>query len=345
MKKFSILKNFIFLSVISLPLVSVSCIQYPNDDENLVFDAPFSNESKNIEITLKNHELNDIKNLYSKEILNLIEEVKSAFRNYKLKYFRLIRKIRSLENKVNNLIPIQEEEHAKKLEEFYNKWFNNSSKNKTRLAGLLEKYQLIFNDVDAVIGDLNLNIDSQQFLKRIKVIDNRLTGKDINLGQLEENIISSWNFLKSNLFNLDNITKKENIEKINLDADKNSHTHSHAIVNLVNEMGLWHQFLKENVGSKNQNIIELKKDYEEFKDNVRINIDHLNYEDDFTYIIKVFESNLEFEDKNNLTKQEFQTKAKSYMDKIKEIFLNIAKKEGLSNQSITSALNWKTETK
>ncbi|PZV98763.1 HxHSH motif-containing lipoprotein [Metamycoplasma auris] len=345
MKKINILKNLILLSVTSLPLVSISCVSYPNDDENLVFDAPFSNENKEIKIELENKELNNIKNLYSNEILNLIEEVKSSYRNYKIKYFRLIRKIRALENKITNLIPIQEKKNADEIEKFHKKWFADHSKTKSKLANLLEKYQLIFNDVDAVIGDLNLNIDSQQFLKRIKVIDRRLNGVDINLGELQENIISSWNFLKSNLFNLDNITKKEDIEKINLDADKNSHSHSHAVVNLVNEMGLWHQLLKENVGKDNKNIVELKADYQDFKKNVILNIDHLDFESDSKYIIDIFEGNLEFDSKTNLIDESYKTKAKTYMNQIKETLLKIAKKEGLSDDKIKPFLDWKSETK
>ncbi|SYV89871.1 Uncharacterised protein, partial [Metamycoplasma alkalescens] len=46
--------------------------------------------------------------------------------------------------------------------------------------------------MDAVIGDLNLNIDNKEYLKRIKIIDQRLSGIDINLGELQENIVSSW---------------------------------------------------------------------------------------------------------------------------------------------------------
>ncbi|WP_427867396.1 HxHSH motif-containing lipoprotein [Mycoplasmopsis arginini] len=333
MKKKNIWKILIPASLLSTPLIAVSCgIEYPNDNENIIWDNTNENKNNIKKIELQNTKTIEINQIYSQKISQIFSDVKSVYRNYRKYYVKLIRKIEALRTKVSALIIDQgNPTNSEKIQDFYIKWLEEAGKNKSKLAKLFDKYQLIFSDVDAVLNDVNLVFDNQQFIKFIETIDNRLSGKDINLGQLQKAIISSWNFLKNNLFNESKISRIEDLQNINIESDKNSHSHSHAIINLIFEMGLWHTLLKNNVKDEEQ-LNELKQDFLILKQNVIDNIGQKNYEDDFNFIINLFEGNMEFDEKNNLINIEFQNHAKNAMEQIKAILIEIAKKEGIENK-------------
>lgn len=333
MKKKNIWKILIPASLLSTPLIAVSCgIEYPNDNENIIWDNTNENKNNIKKIELQNTKTIEINQIYSQKISQIFSDVKSVYRNYRKYYVKLIRKIEALRTKVSDLIIDQgNPTNSEKIQDFYIKWLEEAGKNKSKLAKLFDKYQLIFSDVDAVLNDVNLVFDNQQFIKFIETIDNRLSGKDINLGQLQKAIISSWNFLKNNLFNESKISRIEDLQNINIESDKNSHSHSHAIINLIFEMGLWHTLLKNNVKDEEQ-LNELKQDFLILKQNVIDNIGQKNYEDDFNFIINLFEGNMEFDEKNNLINIEFQNHAKNAMEQIKAILIEIAKKEGIENK-------------
>ncbi|MDI3348127.1 HxHSH motif-containing lipoprotein [Mycoplasmopsis arginini] len=333
MKMKNIWKFLIPASSLSTPLIAVSCgIEYPDDRENIIWDNTNENKNNIKKIELQNSKTIEINQIYSQKISQIFSDVKSVYRNYRKYYVKLIRKIEALRTKVSALIIDQgNPTNSEKIQQFYIKWLEEAGKNKSKLAKLFDKYQLIFADVDAVLNDVNLVFDNQQFIKFIETIDNRLSGKDINLGQLQKAIISSWNFLKNNLFNESKISRIEDLQNINIESDKNSHSHSHAIINLIFEMGLWHTLLKNNVKNEAQ-INELKQDFLILKQNVIDNIGQKNYEDDFNFIVNLFEGNMEFDEKNNLINIEFQNQAKNAMEQIKAILIEIAKKEGIENK-------------
>ncbi|MGX9358794.1 HxHSH motif-containing lipoprotein [Mycoplasma sp. 332] len=327
-----ILTSFLGLSLFGLPAISISCIRYPNDSENVSLNESIENKSNIVEIKLENKPTLEIKKIYDNELLKLFLEVKQTYRNYRKRYIRIIRRIDAFRNKVAALIIDQgKPENSKKINDFFVKWLEEAGKQKTSLAKLLDKYQLIFQDVDAVLNDVNLVFDNQQFIKFIEIIDKRLSGKDINLGELQKSIIDAWDFLRKNVFNEKKVSKIEDLDKINIESDKNSHTHSHAIVNLTFEMGLWHLLLKKSV--KDQKIIgELKKDFKVLKENVIDNIGQKNYESDYNFLIKLFSENMDFNKSNNLINDKYQAKAKQIMESIKKILIDVAKKEGISDK-------------
>ncbi|WP_277870952.1 HxHSH motif-containing lipoprotein [Metamycoplasma phocicerebrale] len=319
------------LSIVLVPFFSISCIKYPNDKENINLDGSIDNKDETKDFIF-NHEIpKKIKEIYGNSISELFLEVKEKYRNYRTKYFNINRKLKSLSKKVEALIPEQGiPENSAEIEKFYNKWLLEDGKDRCKLAKLFNKYQLIFQDVDAVLSDVNLVFDNQQFLKFIKVLDQRESGIDIKQGEIQNAIISSWKFLKNHLYNKAKISKEEDLEKINIESDKNSHSHSHAIINLMFEMGLWHLLLKKNVLDINQ-LNEFKKDYATFKKNVVDNIGQRNYESDYKFLIDLFENEMELEDNNNLMNKIFQTKAEKIMNQLKALLNEQIKKEGLEN--------------
>ncbi|WP_330463632.1 HxHSH motif-containing lipoprotein [Metamycoplasma gateae] len=329
MKKIKKILLPLFTLLTPLPLITISCIEYPNDKEDLSLGSSLDNKDNTKEIQLKNISTNNIKEIYLKKISKIFTSVKNTYRNYRKYYYKFIRKIEAFKNKVSALIVDQgNPKNAEAIQNFYQKWLENFGKEKTKLAKLFDKYQLIFQDVDAVLNDVNLVFDNQQFLKFIEIIDKRLSGIDINLGELQKAINSSWDFLKNNLFNKSKISTIDNLETINIESDKNSHSHSHAIINLIFEMGLWHLLLKKNV--KDENLInEFKNDFLILKDNVIDNIGQKNYESDFEFIINLFENDMDFNQENNLININFQEESTSSLNQIKEILLSIAKQEGI----------------
>jgi hypothetical protein len=54
----------------------------------------------------------------------------------------------------------------------------------------LYKYELIYQDVDAVLADTNLAFSGDEFIKYLKTIDDRLKGSDIDLATLQSALIS-----------------------------------------------------------------------------------------------------------------------------------------------------------
>lgn len=329
MKKIKKILLPLFTLLTPLPLITISCIEYPNDKEDLSLGSSLDNKDNTKEIQLKNIFTNNIKEIYLKKISKIFTSVKNTYRNYRKYYYKFIRKIEAFKNKVSALIVDQgNPKNAEAIQNFYQKWLENFGKEKTKLAKLFDKYQLIFQDVDAVLNDVNLVFDNQQFLKFIEIIDKRLSGIDINLGELQKAINSSWDFLKNNLFNKSKISTIDNLETINIESDKNSHSHSHAIINLIFEMGLWHLLLKKNV--KDENLInEFKNDFLILKDNVIDNIGQKNYESDFEFIINLFENDMDFNQENNLININFQEESTNSLNQIKEILLSIAKQEGI----------------
>ncbi|SYV89872.1 Uncharacterised protein, partial [Metamycoplasma alkalescens] len=123
MKKNLILKLSCFSFISLVPWTTLSCItKFPNDKENLIFNDSSFNENQKIEIILNNQQPKALEEIYSKNILCLISEVKNSYRNYKQQYFKLIRKYNSLKTKVFGLINLQEEKNGIEIQKFYNKW-------------------------------------------------------------------------------------------------------------------------------------------------------------------------------------------------------------------------------
>ncbi|MCV3753396.1 hypothetical protein OF364_01015 [Mycoplasma enhydrae] len=331
MKKLSLFKSIAIIAPICLPIASISC-NYPNDTEKISLDIRKKRDNDAKEIIFKNQVTNDIKTIYNEEIGTLFSDIKGIYRAYRKKYYKIVRKLNSFENKIKSLRGQEIEENQKKVIEFYEKWLDDKSSNRAKLSKIFDKFEIIFKDVDTVLKDVNIVFENQRFLEFIEVIDKRLSGIDINLGQTQEALNGSWKFLRDHVFNENNITKKEDIEKINIEGDKNSHSHSHAIINLIYEMGLWHLYLKDNV--ENLTLIqELKDDFKILKNNIHDNIDQLNYEKDFKDLIDLFEK-MELDQKNNLVNIEFHKRAKKIVEKVRKLLKNIAKDQGIKEVNL-----------
>ncbi|WP_029905466.1 HxHSH motif-containing lipoprotein [Mycoplasmopsis opalescens] len=330
-------KTFLLLSSVSIslfPISTLSCQKYPNDDENLNLDESRENKKYNKKFIFQNAPTKKIIKIFNEETTNLFTQVKQTYRSYRKDYINIVRKLSALSAKVLELINEQgNHENSEKINDFYLKWLEPQGENKCELAKIFDKYTLIFQDVDAVLNDVNLVFDNQEFPKYLQVIDDRLSGKDINLGSLQKAIISSWEFLKNHVYNEEKLSKIEDVDKINIESDKNSHSHSHAIINLTFEMGLWHLILSKNLKLK-EKIEEFKNDFEVLRVNVVENIGQKNYEDDFNYLIRIFEGDLSFNSTNNIVDSAFRSNAKQQLDKIKNILISIVQNQGLDRNII-----------
>ncbi|MCU4117231.1 hypothetical protein N8G13_02020 [Mycoplasma zalophi] len=324
-----ILKYFIFISPIIFSPLVVSCIKYPNDNEDLEFHENILNNKQKEEIVIKNKDTQKIKTLYEENVLNIFIEVKAIYRQFRNQYYKLIKKAQSLKNKLPELVLDQgDEENKTQIQKFYDKWFQTNESN-PKLATTLKKYELIFVDVDVVLSDVNLVFDNLQFLKSLKIIDQRLSGIDITLGQEQSEIIAAWNFLKLNLFNKNKITTLNDLQNVNIESEKNSHNHSHAIINLIYELSLWHNILKKEITNE---INLFVNDFEIMKQNVIDNIGQKNFQNDYDEIIKIFNLIKNSDQENSLINQELINKTEETINKIKTLLNKIAQEQGILNQ-------------
>ncbi|MBU4692302.1 hypothetical protein KQ875_01665 [Mycoplasma zalophi] len=324
-----ILKYFIFISPIIFSSLVVSCIKYPNDNEDLEFRENILNNKQKEDIIINNEDTQKIKTLYEENVLNIFIEVKAIYRQFRNQYYKLIKKTQSLKNKLPELVLDQgNEKNKNEIQKFYDKWFQ-INENNPKLATALKKYELIFVDVDVVLSDVNLVFDNLQFLKSLKIIDQRLSGIDITLGQEQSEIIAAWNFLKLNLFNKNKITTLNDLQNINIESEKNSHNHSHAIINLIYELSLWHNILKKEIVNE---INLFANDFEIMKQNVIDNIGQKNFQNDYDEIIKIFNLIKNSNKENSLINQELINKTEETINKIKTLLNKIAQEQGILNQ-------------
>ncbi|AXE60666.1 hypothetical protein DA803_00985 [[Mycoplasma] phocae] len=315
----------------ALPIVAVSCNNHTNEDKepNLHFDTDNIDSNQQQDIIIKNPFPQQILKLYNDEITELFNKTKENYRNYRIKYLPLKRNVEILRNKLISLAREQSiKANSEAITKFYEKWLNNDIKTmKNNLFGIyLFKYTLIFQDVDAVLADTNLVFESKEFVKHLEIIDKRKSGFDVNLGEVQRSIDAAWKFLKSHIYDPSRITKAENLANINIESDKNSHNHSHAIVNLTYEMGLWHEeFMKHNA----KQLKDFEADFAKIIPNIVDNINHIEYEDNFKKIDEILSGDNSWTNKYNLLKQSLQEDGKSLLLKIKDLLEKIAKEDNL----------------
>ena len=144
------------------------------------------------------------------------------------------------------------------------------------------------------------------------------------LETLQSALISIWKFINQHIFNPNKLTK--NLDNVNLEDDKNSHNHSHAIINLIHELGLWHTELIKN---KETNIEAFKNEFNQMKDHIIDNVDHIEWETNFNSIIKTFEKSKDSEKKYDLTDQKYKDKGQTLLNKIKSILEKIRNDNGI----------------
>lgn len=321
-----------------LPLAMISCRR--EDYEDIKNDDPNNNQKKKEDFKANAEPTKKIYEIYDRLVLPLFKDVKDNYFKYKVIWNELIKNKTRFKKKLvdlSNQQTIADNETA--LRDFLRKWFPDANSNKgeyKKFGMYLYKYELIYQDVDAVLADTNLAFSGDEFIKYLKTIDDRLKGSDIDLATLQSALISLWKFINSYVFNPNKITKEEDIEKQNLEDNKNSHTHSHAIINLIHEMGLWHKKLGETYESKDKNgefiKNEFAKDFEE-KTEPKIvdNVNHIDWKTNWT---KIKETLKEFDNKSpnyDLTKQEFKDRGQEILNSLKILLEQIAKSQGLPN--------------
>ncbi|WP_203276342.1 HxHSH motif-containing lipoprotein [Metamycoplasma hominis] len=322
-------------TIISLPAISCTIkVNHDNEDkENLDFSDDFSGKKQKNEFNFKNKISQNIYDLYQNKIAILFNDVKTNYRGYKKIFGSLTRNLNTLRAKINSLRYEQSlKENKKILNDFYNNWLEikSSMLKNNPFALYLFKYSLIFSDVDAVLADTNLVFETSEFLKYLKTIDDRLEGKDIDLGQTQHALQAVWDFIKAHIFNPNKLTKREMLDKINIEDDKNSHNHSHAIINLTYEMGLWHEMLKKN---KLQNYEEFQKEYKIAKKHIIDNINNIDVNNNYLALKKVLDKNWSLENSYyNLLNDSFFSRAKEILKILKENLISIAKIVGLTDK-------------
>ena len=323
MKKYKLIIPLIF----SIPFSSIAISCKYEDYEKLEKDEQDDIKTNKLDFNPISNEGKNIKKIYDNELTKLFIETKKNYSNYRVIWNNLIRNVAILKNKLKRLAFEQKINSDKKaINYFINKWFPNSENlsKSNPLGKYLYKYELIYQDVDAVLADVNLVLESKEFIKYLKIIDDRLNGKDIRLETLQSALISIWKFINQHIFNPNKLTK--NLDNVNLEDDKNSHNHSHAIINLIHELGLWHTELIKN---KDTNIEAFKNEFNQMKDHIIDNVDHIEWETNFNNIIKTFEKSKDSEKKYDLTKQEFKDKGKTLLNKIKSILEKIRNDNGI----------------
>ena len=143
---------------------------------------------------------------------------------------------------------------------------------------------------------------------------------------MQEGLISVWKFVVAHLFNSKKITKKEDLDKIDLKINKNSHTHSHAIINLTYELSLWHERLLKELNLEGNELIS---DLEKLDQYIINNTNNINWQGNKKVIIdklNLFKSNT-IEIKINDIK--FQHSGQVILDKLKSLLNSVTTKEGL----------------
>ncbi|AZG68787.1 HxHSH motif-containing lipoprotein [Mycoplasma struthionis] len=320
--------KFLFLATPFIPLFLNSCaVNHDNEDkeDNLKLRSSVSSNLKTESFDFKNEEVKKVNNFYENDVVKIFNDLKNSYRNYRGIFSSIKRNLDILRNKIFKVANEQGlKEDRDLLLDFYKKYLSEKEedlKNKA-LALKLFKYSLIFQDVDAVLVDTNLVFESNEFLENLKIIDQRLNGFDINLAKSQNALEAMWEFLKSHLFNENALTGPSKINSVNLSADKNSHSHSHAIINLVYELGLWHNSLFENIKPE---ITEFRQEYLEAKKHIIDNYDHIEIDSNFNNLYRVLNLDGNLKGDYNIIDETYRNKAKKVMDEIKKVLLNIAK--------------------
>lgn len=323
MKKYKLIIPLAF----SIPFSSIAISCKYEDYEKLEKDEEDNSTSNKLDFNPISNEGKNIKNIYDNELTKLFIETKKNYSNYKVIWNNLVRNVAILKNKLKRLAFEQSISfNQKAINDFINKWFPNSENlsKSNPLGKYLYKYELIYQDVDAVLADVNLVLESKEFVKYLKIIDDRINGKDIKLETLQSALISIWKFINQHIYNPNRITK--NLDNINLEDDKNSHNHSHAIINLIHELGLWH---KELIKNKDTNIDSFKNEFNQMKNHIIDNINHIEWESNFNSIINTFEKSKELNKNYDLNNQEFKNNGQLLLNKLKTILEKIRNENGI----------------
>ncbi|ACF07020.1 Uncharacterised protein [Metamycoplasma arthritidis] len=310
-----------------MPIVLTSCTREDYEDQSKIGTLP---ETKKKTYEISSPLAKEIQALYEGDITKLFIDGKENFRRYSADWAPLVRNLSLLRARLNELAAQQTiVENRQALEEFIKNWFSTkvSDLSKYKLAYYLYKYALIFNDANAVLKGINLQFESNQFLENLAIVDDRLNGKDINIARLQNALKSLWEFVKHHIIDLQRITKKEDLPNINLEDDSNAHNHSHAVVNLTNELGLWHN---EMLAWKNE-LDHLKTDFEAAQPHIVENINHITLKDAFEQLIKTFQKATSPSSDYNLLDASFQTRGKAILEKLKGFLIQIAKDNGIAD--------------
>ncbi|WP_412031709.1 HxHSH motif-containing lipoprotein [Metamycoplasma buccale] len=323
-------KTLFLLSSLSLPIaflpILISC-KRPDYEKPLNPSNETPQEEKKYDI--KNAQTKSILDIYENEVKKLFIDVKANYRKYRLAWGNLKRQLDILRTKMNSLAneqTIKENEQA--LKTFITEWLSSKSSDlkSHKYALYLFKYSLIFQDVDAVLYDVNLVFETKEFIQHLQIVDDRLSGKDINLGTLQRSLEALWVFLNSHVMNPNKITKKEDLENINIESDKNSHNHSHAIVNLTYELGLWHE---EMIKYYKQEFSLFKTAFENTSKKVLDNINHVVWKNNFSALEKTYDELKKVNPGYDLLNPNYQTKGKKLLNKIKSILEKIRDDNGI----------------
>ncbi|AWX69507.1 HxHSH motif-containing lipoprotein [[Mycoplasma] anseris] len=328
-------KNWLWITsgIVLMPLLSniVACkrIDY---EENI--DDDIIKKEETPKFVFQNEAVKELEKLYERDILQLYVDIKANYRQYRLEWVDLKRHYNILKNKLKNLATEQTiEKNRQSLLNFVRNWLSNNANELQHnpFALFLYKYTLVFQDVDAVLVDINLVFESKEFLQYLKTIDDRLSGKDINLSLFQRAINAVWLFVKQHIYDAQKLTTKADLNSLNVDSDKNSHNHSHAIINLTNELGLWHQKMIEEKANQYE---EFKKEYEQNTKLIIDNINHVQWQRNFKIIDETFLKNDSSTTNEILLKSEFLKRGEMIVQSLRKQLLTIAKHEGLSESEL-----------
>ncbi|MDC8918819.1 hypothetical protein PR244_00380 [Metamycoplasma hyosynoviae] len=339
--------------LINLPLLStlsfvptISMVSCKSEDyEKLLtddYDMPIETKKYNF----LSSEVVSIKEIYDNTLTPLFIEVKNNYFQYKKYASVFSREFSFLKNKLRELRIVQTiPNNQEKIYEFQKKWLlepnkENKIESDSLFAKYISKFLLIYQDVNAVLVDINLKLDSQEFMDHLLVIDGRLSGKDINIAKLEASLKSIWNLAKLLIYDPNRITKEEDLDKVNLESDKTSHNHSHAIINLTNELGLWHKKLGENYKlEKDIYIAAFKQMISHIVDNPNQLVVNSNQQKALEALSKIFETTTQIvggvsQEVNKdwkLESEDFKKKGQSLLDELKKKLTIIRDSQGLKN--------------
>lgn len=320
------------LSLLVIPCVTIAC-KRPDWEEPIKNNNQENQEEKNNSIAFESSPVNNLYSKYNGDVQKVFVDLKRNYRHYHQKFSTLKRNYLILKNKLTQLSNEQSiEENRNTIRSFISKWLDIKSNQDVNLFSLfLSKYTLIFQDIEAVMVDINLAFESKEFLKHLKVIDDRLLGKDINLSLLQNSVNSAWIFLKQNVLDYNKLTTIENLNNINLDGDKNSHGHSHALLNMLNEISLWHIKMIE---YQKQYYTEFKNDFQSMTNSIVDNINHIDVLQNFNYIDQVFINEIEYNPTESLITNATLEATNDMLNEIKTMLLNIGKSQGLKENDL-----------
>lgn len=324
-------KTLLTFSLIPAFLPTILTSSCKAEDYEKIDDNISNDDNKAEKITYNSQIAKNIYDLYTNDMSNLFANLKTEYFAYKKEWQPLKRNYEILKSLLNGNLKFENQANANfnEYKKFLKNWFPSTDKEYKEAKNLglaLNNYDLIFADVEAVLADTNLAFNSKQFTSNLKIIDDRLNKKDIPLEKLQEGLISVWKFVVAHLFNSRKITKKEDLDKIDLKINKNSHTHSHAIINLTYELSLWHERLLKELNLEGSQLIS---DLEKLDEYIINNTNNINWQGNRKVIIdklNLFKSNT-IEIKINDIK--FQHSGQVILDKLKLLLNSVATKEGL----------------